>query len=171
MFRWGSGWQWRLRPSWGSCALNRLQIHQNGVNSFLFRNDDGNSLQHSWGLLDVPGNNQNGLSSESVRLTHVETPYCWKCARGARAKLLRWEIWIKTVICILESLRKVPVHEKQTYHLEGLSNVLRANPMESKDDATNPPWWICEETNPFVLFSKLTLYTGFIHVAHSVAIG
>ncbi len=39
----------------------------------------------------------------------------------------------------LESLRKVPVHGKQTYHLEGHSNVLSANLMESKDDAANPP--------------------------------
>ncbi len=94
----GSGWQWRLPPSLGACALNRLQIHQNGVHCFLFRNDDGNTWQHLWGLVDVPGNIQNGFSSVLVCLTHVDTLYSWKCARGARAKLLRWELWICTVV-------------------------------------------------------------------------
>ncbi len=97
---------------WIGCKFIKMVL-----DVFLFRNDDGNSLQHSWELLDALGNIQNNVSSASVRLTHVDTPYCWKCACGARAKLIRWELWINTVIDILKSLRKVPVHGKQNLSL------------------------------------------------------
>ncbi len=87
------------------------------------------------GVLYVIGNVWKVFSRSFVRLTHVDTPYNWKDACGARAKLVRWDLGINTDIVILESLRKVPVHGKKPAIWKNLLMswvVIRSNPKTSR---------------------------------------
>ncbi len=70
-------------------------------------------------------------------LTHVDTPLLLKnvlCDARAKIAQMRTFELIRSLI-FLNLFEKVPVHGKQTCNLEGLSNVLSANSMESKDSA------------------------------------